>query len=365
MYDYNKQIEAFHEDKVRLSNGMLERLVGHRAANEDRLIKRLPELKEGVRIGRSSFRSQGSFAIKTVIQTKFADEEYDIDDGVVLWRDDLKDEEGDDMAAPDAKELVKQALEDDRFKTQPITKTNCVRVFYAEEDEDKHHVDFPVYRKYDEGEGDSAKTIRELASDSDWVESDPTRVNVWFEGEVQTRNDRRADAGSQLRVLIRLLKRFCRSRSDWDMPNGMKLTMLAVECSSYCDRIDEAFRGLLQKLKDRLLVSLEVDNLADENVPKAKLTKTTADANMVELRNRVEEALGKIEVLDDDDCTKKDARQAWDWVFKSDGFFDEYDDDDDDGGDGGGSGDGSGLKKGIAVTTPKQPVDPKGGGRFG
>ena len=37
----------------------------------------------------------------------------------------------------------------------------------------------------------------------------------------------------------------------------------------------------------------------------------------------------------------------------------------DDGGDGGGSGEGSGLKKGIAVTAPKQPVDPKGGGRFG
>ena len=43
----------------------------------------------------------------------------------------------------ETKERVREALKDKRFKRQPEIFTNCVRVFYAEEDEEKHHVDFP------------------------------------------------------------------------------------------------------------------------------------------------------------------------------------------------------------------------------
>lgn len=361
MYDYSRQIDAFHDDKVVLSKWLSDRLVAHRAANEDRLIARLPQLKEGVRVSGGSFKSQGSFAMKTIIQTKFDNEEYDIDDGVVLWRADLRDKDGGDMTPAATKELARVALKDSRFKRQPQTKKNCVRVFYAEEDEEKHHVDFPIYRKWQDSEGEDSAIRRQLAGETEWTDSDPTRVNIWFEEQITALNAKREGAGTLLRRCIRLLKRFCRSRSDWGMPNGLKLTMLAVECFSPADRVDVTFRELLRSVDRRLKANLEVENLADEGSPKAKLTKSKADPNMVQLRDRTSEALGKLEVLDTADCDKAAARAVWDWVFRTDEYFADYDGaggDDDKGGS-------RALDKGLAATAPTRPVDPHGGGRYG
>ena len=112
------------------------------------------------------------------------------------------------------------------------------------------------------------------------------------------------------------------------MPNGLKLTMLVEEClpNGYT-RDDEAFYWLLSQVKRRLGISLEVENRAQKKTPKDKLTKTASDANMVELRTRATEAVGKLAVLHTWDCTKQQAREAWDWVFQSDGFFEAYDKD--------------------------------------
>jgi hypothetical protein len=361
MYDYSRQIDSFHDEKVVLSKSLSDRLVAHRTANENRLVSRLSQLKKGVRVSSSSFKSQGSFAMKTIIQTKFDDEEYDIDDGLVLWRADLTDKDGGDMTPAATRDLVRVALKDPRFKRQPQAKKNCVRVFYAEEDEEKHHVDFPVYRKWQDSEGEDSPIRRQLAGETDWIDSDPTRVNVWFEEHITSLNAEREGAGTLLRRCIRLLKRFCRSRSDWNMPNGLKLTMLAVECFRSADRVDVAFRELLRSLDRRQRVNLEVENLADESFPKAKLTKSTADSNMVELRDRASEALGKLEVLDASDCDRAAARAAWDWVFKTDGYFADH--------DGAGGDDGNSRSKaidrGIAAAAPTRPVDPHGGGRYG
>jgi hypothetical protein len=104
--------------------------------------------------------------------------------------------------------------------------------------------------------------------------------------------------------------------------------MLVEECApSYYERDDEAFYWLLSKLKTRLATSLEVENRAQTKTPRDKLTKSASDANMVELRTRVGEALDKLLVLHRSDCTKEQAREAWDWVFQSDGYFEAYDKD--------------------------------------
>ena len=112
------------------------------------------------------------------------------------------------------------------------------------------------------------------------------------------------------------------------MSSGIKLTMLVDECfqSNYV-RDDEALYWLLSQLKARLQGNLEVENRAQSKWPKDKLTKTANDSNMVELRKRVGEALGKLGVLHQPACTKTQAREAWDWVFQSDGFFEAYDKD--------------------------------------
>ncbi|MDQ8184264.1 hypothetical protein QEH53_01665 [Pelagicoccus sp. SDUM812002] len=101
-------------------------------------------------------------AVDTIIRTKFKYEEYDIDDGLVLWRDDLVDENGAEVSSDQVRKIVLKALKDKRFVKQPKLVTNAVRVFYKEEDEERHHIDIPIYRKFEDKDG---RTIRELAGE--------------------------------------------------------------------------------------------------------------------------------------------------------------------------------------------------------
>lgn len=322
MFDYSEQIGAFRDEKVRLPKGFKEKLFNHRDSNRDRLISRLPKRIEGLSISQSSFKPQGSSAVRTIIQTKFVHEEYDIDDGLVLWREELVDADGNELTSTEVKEHVLEALKDDRFAKQPNMAANAVRVYYKESDEERHHIDFPAYRRYEKENGDM---VREIAGESGWSESDPTQLNHWFIGEIKSRNVEVDGKGTQMRRLIQLLKRFCRSRYAWDMPNGMKLTMLVVECQlAFHDRIDLAFRRLLEELKDRLESDKVILNLAHPDEP--AITRTDTDNNVVEFLAKIEEALEKLEILDDsENQNTKSARDAWEWIFQSDGFFLEYD----------------------------------------
>ena len=267
MFDYSVQIEAFRDKKVRLPTLFKEKLLDRRKANRNRLINRLSGFIPRASIGETSFKPQGSVAMGTVIQNKFADEEYDIDDGLVIPRSQLKNGDGSEMTALKVKEAVRDALKDDRFNRQPKIHTNCVRVFYAETDDEKHHVDFPVYRRWTTNDDE---VVRELASESDWVRSDPTQVNEWFSNIVADRNKAEDGWGTQFRNLVQLLKRFSRSRSDWLslLPNGMKLTMLVDECQPPYDvRIDVAFRHLLEGIDGRLNSDKAIYNRAHPDEP--------------------------------------------------------------------------------------------------
>lgn len=316
MYDYDTPIRDFHNVKVNLPNAIREKLRKHRKANQDRLIRNIPK---GISVNQSSFIKQGSYAIWTSIQEQ--DNAYDIDDGVAFYRQDLADDDGIDMTPEDAKEMVRKALVDDRFDKKPEIKHNCVRVFYAE----GHHVDIPVYRRYTDA---SETEIQEIAGEAGWKTSDPQQINVWFLERVEELNGQQEDAGGQLRRMIRLFKRFARSRGEkWDMPSGIKLTMLATECFRPDDRDDEAFYNMMSALRSRLLLSLVVENLADQSRPREQLTKTSADPNMIVLRDKTAEALVQLTVLHIPGCTNEKARKAWDWVFQSEGFFDAYDKD--------------------------------------
>src|SRR5207248_2035662 len=114
------------------------------------------------------------------------------------------------------------------------------------------------------------------------------------------------------RHLIQLLKRFCRSRSDWDLPNGMKLTMLVAECQPACDvQIEIAFRELLKSLHYRLTWNKVICNLADPARP--PITRTAWDQNVVDLQSRIGEALDQLATLDRSDANNVDsARSLWD-----------------------------------------------------
>ena len=317
MFDYNEQIQAYEDDCVNPPQPVKDKLRDNRDANRNRLKRNRPE---SIRLNDAHFIPQGSMAINTTVQE--ADFDYDIDDGVWFHAEDLKKKDGTDYTAKETQEMVRDALKDSSFNKQPEIHHHCVRVFY----ETGHHVDVPAFRKYN---ADEDNEYQELAGADGFAKSDPTEINRWFEERVQALNLQRDEAGSQLRVMVRLMKRFARSRGDdWDMPNGLKLTMLVEECfPTAFVQDDEAFYWLLSKLKTRLAYNLEVENRAQTKWPKDKLTKTTNDESMVELRKRVGEALDKLVVLHRSDCTKPQAREAWDWVFQSDGFFEAYDKD--------------------------------------
>jgi hypothetical protein len=317
MFDYNEQIQSYEADCVNLPQAVKDKLREQREANRTRLKRNRPD---DIRLNDDHFISQGSMAIGTTVQEE--KNAYDIDDGVWFHKDDLKKKDGTAYTARETQEMVRDAVKDPNFNKQPQIHNNCVRVFYAE----GHHVDIPCYRKLD---ADTDKERQELAGANGFTPSDPTEINCWFIDRVESLNKQRDGAGSQLRVMIRLMKRFARGRcEDWDMPNGLKLTMLVEECApSYYEREDEAFYWLLSKLKSRLAISLEVENRAQTKTPKDELTKSTKDANMVELQTHVSEALDKLLVLHRSECTKQQAREAWDWVFQSDGYFEAYDKD--------------------------------------
>ena len=321
MHNYSNQIESFRRERVILTRKLKRKLYDHRQANRDRLKSRLPSRIKDISVSDTSFKPQGSMAVDTIIRTKFKYEEYDIDDGLLLARSELVDESGNDLTSDQIRDHVLKALRDRRFVKKPKLVTNAVRVFYKEEDEERHHIDIPIYRRYENGVGE---TIRELASEDGWVESDPTQVNKWFEELVEARNKSTEGWGTQLRRLIQLLKRFCRSRQNWDMPSGMKLTMLVAECQpDYDQRIDESFRWLLEELKNRLTHSKVIRNLAHPDKP--AITRTSCDSNVVELEEKVEDALEQLRELDDrENDNERATRKAWDWVFQSDGYFRDY-----------------------------------------
>lgn len=313
MYHYDEAVRGYESDCVRLPEAIKNKLRDHRNANRDRLKRNLPEK---VRISGDNFLPQGSMAIGTTIQCP--ENDYDIDDGVWFYKEDLAHDSGAEMTVREVQQIVCDALADKNFNKQPEVHHNCVRVFYAE----GHHVDVPCYRLLNAGRDDEQQ---QLAGAEGFVDSDPTQINAWFEKRVADLNALREGEGSQLRRMVRLLKRFARSRGeDWDMPNGLKLTMLVEEClpAGY-ERDDECCYHLLSALHTRLLSSLEVENRAQE-IPRDKLTKTSADANMLELRDRVAEALGELAVLHTAECSGEDAAEAWDWVFQSDGYFTSY-----------------------------------------
>jgi len=313
--NYHRQIQAYDAEKVNLSDAIRDGLYAKREANRTRLKANLPE-----RIKIKDFIAQGSMAIRTTVQE--SDGDYDIDDGVSFYAETLKGAIIGffDLDSDQVREMVCEALQDAKFRKQPVILGNCVRVYYAE----GYHVDVPSFRVYDAG---TPEERQELAGKDDWRPSDPTEINVWFEARVRELNRIQEDAGGQLRRMVRLLKRFARSRGKkWNMPNGLKLTMLVEECfERSAERDDKAFYFLLERLNKRLHRNLVVLNRAQSKSPQDELTKSDEDENMVEFRLHVWEALKALTPLWDENCTKTIARTAWEWVFQPDGFFREFD----------------------------------------
>lgn len=340
MFDCAKDIQKYHDARVKLNEEQRDTLKGHRDANRKRLKDGLsgdekPTPIEHVR--------QGSDAMGTTTQHPAND--YDIDDGALFNKEDLVGTNGGEMTALQVRQMICDALQDDRFATPPEVKTNCVRVFY----DAGYHVDIPAYRQAKEDDS----TVYELAS-SNWKVSNPKGVTDWYVArKVGTHPE--GTTSYQLDQLVRLLKVFGKSRPSWDMPSGLIWTVLVSEQYAWpSERLDQKLYDVMKAIRDRLKLNKRVPH----PVISEYITKTDGDPDMVQCEQHLSEALDWLAVLSKSTCTLSEALKAWKKIFNTD-FFD------------------GGIKKAeedeeakasiwVKKNTdePTNPVDKRGGGRF-
>ena len=349
MYNCNDEISAYHKEGVTLPQSEQDEMRRRRNTNRSRLENRLVQKGDPTP---SEFKSQGSYAHRTMVQQP--DKDYDIDDGVYFWKDDLEGPRGGDMTALDAKKTVRSALEYSGFKTPPEVRTNCVRVYY----DAGYHVDVPVYRKMKTKDPwtDEDKTHYELAS-SDWKESDPAEVTRWFRDENIRQSPDTTD-GRQLRRLTRLCKAFARSRESWRprIATGFMITTLIVkECyRANIQREDKALYDTMVAMRDRLNWNLDIRHPIN---PGENLTKDSNEGRTKFLRDKLNWAIDVLQVLFDGNCMRSQALEAWDRVFNTTYFGGNFDDS---------AGDMRAeilIRNGEDAAT-RDPVDKRGGGRY-
>lgn len=315
MYDLHPEMNDFYASHVRLSQAKRNELAGLRDLNLQRLNEGLALLGEdddrtyGEPVDHCD---QGSYPMHTLNQNPT--DEYDIDEAIIFRQVDLP-------ADPcDARQHIVRAFRrlGIPFKKDPERRTNAVTIWYAE----GYHVDFAVYRFSRDGVG---AEITEHAG-PEWKPRNPRAITAWFDRLVQTRSPSQAlgatvEAG-QFRKVVRLLKVFTRSRVDWDLPGGMIISKLVEECyRAHPTRDDVALYDTAQRIRDRLGSSLEV---CDPLYPNQQLTDKDRHLKQVErLREELMEALDHLAVLEQADCTRTQAMDAWHWFFNHDFWLED------------------------------------------
>ncbi len=301
MYDMHKELNKFYEDHVRLKDER-KKLAGYRNTNLDRLQDGLDKLK----LPRFyNHVDQGSFAMFTINQ--HPENDYDLDEGIFFKKEDLP------ASALDARKRVEKAMREGggNLAKPPEALTNAVRVYYTE----GHHIDLAIYRTYTDSFG---VEIIEHAG-CEWTPRDPMDITNWFNSAVQALSPSK-DSGSkvddgQLRRVVRWLKMFAKSRKEWNMPCGLIISVLAVECyvpNQYRD--DSSLYDSIQSIRDRLRLNKEVKNPVDSSQ-----TLTGRDKDKTRIKNfeeNLECALDELAILFKSNCSRQDASQAWNWVFK-------------------------------------------------
>ena len=308
MYNCHKQLKAFHDDRVTLTEAMKQGMRERRRANQNRLAKGLEKAEKPKPL---KHVQQGSYAMHTMVQSEY--DASDIDDGAVFSKGALVGPRGGEYTPTDAKNMVRDALDDGSFKTPPKVHTNCVRVLYN----DGFTLDIPVYREVT----GFFETYYELAS-TNWKRSEPEGVTNWFNTQVIEKSPDTTN-GRQMRRIVKLLKAWSKSRKSWNMPSGFILSKLTDEVyykdTSLLERDDKALLQTMEGIKGRLDSSLVVHHPVMRG---ETITKTDNDANMVEIRDRLAGAIQTLSVLRKADCTEIDALKALRDLFNTD-YFDK------------------------------------------
>ncbi|NGO55812.1 cyclic GMP-AMP synthase DncV-like nucleotidyltransferase [Allomesorhizobium camelthorni] len=307
MFDCAKDVRAYHDQEVTLPKAEQDQMRNRRDANRSRLRNGLAKAGEPAPL---EFVKQGSYAMRTM--TRDPDNDYDIDDGVYFAKEDLVGERGAEMTSLQARQMVRDAVDDGKFNRAPEVRSNCVRVYYQA----GYHVDLPVYRRVVTKTVFDDEIHYELASSSGWKRSDARDVSDWYE-------DQRANSadGLQLRRINRDLKKFARSRLSWraGILSGFGITVVVTERFRQADREDRAFYDTMVAMRDRLDWNLQI---AHPVTPGDHITSGPDDTRARCFRDKLTEATDTLQPLFDADCTRERALKCWDKVFATT-FFSE------------------------------------------
>lgn len=307
MYDCTNDVLVHHDEKVTLPQSERTTMRERRDANRERLKK---GLKDQGKPSPREFKSQGSYAMKTMVQ--YSQKDYDIDDGIYFDKEALIGERGAEMTALQARQMIRDALDDGSFKTPPETRKNCVRVHY----EAGYHVDVPVYRRVTTKDFFGSETYHHELASSEWKRSDARDVTAWFEQENNTQS-LDTDNGRQLRRITRQIKKYARSRDSWNSQilSGFGITKLVTErFYGNVGREDKALHDTMKAIRDRLQLDLVV---AHPVTPGETITTGTDDTKARFLRDKLTEAIDNLAPLFESDCTREKALKCWDKVFNT------------------------------------------------
>lgn len=296
MYDLSLDFKKFYYNEVVLSKDETNNLREKKNLNIQRLKDGLDEYNDdnSTNYKVAETLEQGSVAMSTVTQNENND--YDIDVAIVFDDTNL-----DGLGQITVKKMVVDALKRKctNFKTEPEALTNCVRIVYS----DNYHVDFAIYKRIKNDDG----SYRYEHAGSEWRPRDPRAINNWFKDEIKEHEEK-------LRQAIRLSKMFCKSRESWQMPGGLIQSVLCDEKIQSYDRLDEMFYYTMKEVQERLEDNTEIYNPTDSS--QSLLLKDKDKTKVTNYCNRLKEYISKLDILNDEDCTKKQAIEAWYEFFK-------------------------------------------------
>jgi hypothetical protein len=345
MFDCAEDVTAYHDDKVTLPQAERDEMRGRRDANRDRLRAGLAKNEKPKPV---EIASQGSYSMRTMVQ--HTDKDYDIDDGAYFAKEELIGPKGGEMSALETRQMVRDALAvDGRFKKEPEVRDSCVRVFYDE----GYRIDVPAYRRTKTKDALGVDTFRFELAGPDWRESDARAVTRWFEKRNEILSPDKEN-GRQFRRVVRLAKKFGRSRDTWKgrMASGFMITKLCSDCfQPASERDDVALRRTLEAVRDRLKSSLVVQHpvLLGETI-----SKGNNDPKAAFLRDKLEENLEHLKTLDEPTCDHEQALKAWGDFFNDPWFRGRAKEPDK-----------AGAAFIFGTTGPDRPaVDKQGGGRY-
>ena len=310
MIDCSKDIVEYHNKKVKLpdkdANAMKSRQGSIRAQLEKGLkLRGLPKPQMEV---------QGSFAMKTMIQND--EHDYDIDDGVYFDAKSLKNAaSGNEMTPKQVRKLVRNAANDKKIVLKCEARSKCVRIHFKK----GCHIDMPVYRFVRNKNNKKGSPVSQIAIDNAWKRSDAREVTSWFEKKNRERS-RGTPGGDQMRRMVRLTKKFCKSRKNWKhkMLGGFAVTVLVAECyQPNAKREDKALYDTMKAIQIRLKQNRAIKNpvargrkiIDDKNDEKAKF-----------LLKNLKIAIKELHPLLSPKCTRPKALKCWGRVFNAEFF---------------------------------------------